>query len=340
MYILKWTLGREKMTKILIALYMALAIALCMALASSVSVAAEPWPAKPVRIIVPFPPGSSPDLVARMLTDKLAQALGQPVIVENKPGAGGNLGTGLVAKAAPDGYTLGLSIPGPLAVNTVLYKKMEYDPFKELAPITLVALSPNVLVVDPKLGVNTVKEFIDYVKARPGKLNYGSIGNGSASHLTMELLKMRSGMDIVHVPYPGSPQVNTAIVSGQIQAGFVVPATAMALAQAGRLKALAVTSSVRSAVVPELPTVAEAGFPGFESSAWIGMVAPAKTPKPIIERLSRELVTILRSQEVREKMLRIYFQPVGTAPEGLSNLMRAERDRWGKVIKQTGASAD
>jgi tripartite-type tricarboxylate transporter receptor subunit TctC len=315
-------------------------IALLMALASGVGMAAETWPAKPVHIIVPFPPGSSPDLIARMLTDKLAQVLGETVIVENKPGAGGNLGTGLVAKAAPDGYTLGLSIPGPLAVNTVLYKKMEYDPFKELAPISLVALSPNVLVVDPKLGVNTVKEFIDYVKARPGKLNYGSVGNGSASHLTMELLKMRSGMDIVHVPYPGSPQVNTAIVSGQIQAGFVVPGTAMALAQAGRLKALAVTSSVRSVVVPELPTVAEAGFPGFESSAWIGMVAPAKTPKPIIERLSRELVTIIRSQEVREKMLRIYFQPVGTAPEGLSNLMRAERDRWAKVIRQSGASVD
>jgi tripartite-type tricarboxylate transporter receptor subunit TctC len=315
-------------------------IALFMAVASSASVAAEAWPAKAVHIIVPFPPGSSPDLIARMLTDKLAQALGQPVIVENKPGAGGNLGTGLVAKAAPDGYTLGLSIPGPLAVNTVLYKKMEYDPFKDLAPITLVALSPNVLVVDPKLGVNTVKEFIDYVKARPGQLNYGSVGNGSASHLTMELLKMRSGMDIVHVPYPGSPQVNTAIVAGQIQAGFVVPATAMALAHAGRLKALAVTSSVRSVVVPELPTVAEAGYPGFESSAWQGIVAPAKTPKPIIDRLSRELVAIIRSQEVREKMLRVYFQAVGTAPEGLSKLMRAERERWAKVIRQTGASVD
>jgi len=317
-----------------------LLIALSMALASSVGVAAETWPAKPVRIIVPFPPGSSPDLIARMLADKLAQALGQPVIVENKPGAGGNLGTGLVAKAEPDGYTLGLSIPGPLAVNTVLYKKMEYDPFKELAPITLVALSPNVLVVDPKLGVNTVKEFIDYVKARPGKLNYGSVGNGSASHLTMELLKMRSGMDIVHVPYPGSPQVNTAIVSGQIQAGFVVPGTAMPLVQSGRVKAIAVTSSARSPVLPDLPTVAEAGFPGFESSAWIGMVAPAKTPKPIIDRLSQELVAIIHSQDVREKMLKIYFQAVGTAPEGLSSLMRSERDRWAKVIKQTGATAD
>ncbi|HEY5291388.1 MAG TPA: tripartite tricarboxylate transporter substrate binding protein [Burkholderiales bacterium] len=315
-------------------------IALSLALASSLAVAAETWPAKAVHIIVPFPPGSSPDLIARMLTDKLAQALGQPVIVENKPGAGGNLGTGLVAKAEPDGYTLGLSIPGPLAVNTVLYKKMEYDPFTELAPITLVALSPNVLIVNPSLGVNSVKEFIAYAKARPGKLNYGSVGNGSASHLTMELLKMQAGIDVVHVPYPGSPQVNTAILANQIQAGFVVPGTAMPLVQSGRVKALAVTSSAKSPVLPDLPTVAEAGFPGFESSAWIGMVAPEKTPKPIIDRLSQELVAIIHSAEVREKMLRIYFQAVGTTPEGLSSLMRSERDRWAKVIKQTGATAD
>ena len=315
-------------------------IALSLAFASSAGVAAETWPAKAVHVIVPFPPGSSPDLIARMLTDKLAQALGHAVIVENKPGAGGNLGTGLVAKAEPDGYTLCLSIPGPLAVNTVLYKKMEYDPFTELAPITLVALSPNVLIVNPSLGVNSVKEFIDYAKARPGKLNYGSVGNGSASHLTMELLKMQAGVDIVHVPYPGSQQVNTAILAGQIQAGFVVPATAMPLAQSGRVKALAVTSNVKSPVLPDLPTVAEAGFPGFESSAWIGMVAPAKTPKPIIDRLNRELVAIIHSQDVREKMLRIYFQAVGTPPEGLSKLMRSEREGWAKVIKQTGASAD
>ena len=302
--------------------------------------AADAWPARAIHLVVPFPPGSSPDLIARLLNDKLAQALGQPVVVENKPGAGGNIGTGLVAKAAPDGYTLGLSIPGPLAVNTVLYKKMEYDPFKELAPITLAALSPNVLIVDPKLGVNTVKEFVAYVKARPGKLNFGSVGNGSASHLTMELLKMQTGMDIVHIPYPGSPQVNTAILSGQIAAGFVVPGTAMPLVQAGRLKAIAVTSSVKSLVLPDLPTVAEAGFPGFESSAWIGIVAPAKTPKPIIDRLARELNAIIRSQDVREKLLRIYFQPVGTAPEGLANLMRAETERWAKVIKASGAKAD
>jgi tripartite-type tricarboxylate transporter receptor subunit TctC len=316
-----------------------LLIALSLALACSLGFAADPWPAKAVHVIVPYPPGSSPDLVARMLTDKLAQALGQAVVVENKPGAGGNIGTGMVAKAEPDGYTIGLSIPGPLAVNTVLFKKMEYDPFTELTPITLVALSPNVLIVNPSLGVNTVKEFIAYARERPGKLNYGSVGNGSASHLTMELLKMQAGIDILHVPYPGSPQVNTAILANQIQAGFVVPGTAMPLVQSGRVKALAVTSLAKSPVLPELPTIAEA-IPGFESSAWIGMVAPAKTPKPVIDRLNHELVAIIQSADVREKMLRIYFQAIGTSPEALSSLMRAERDRWARVIKQSGASAD
>jgi tripartite-type tricarboxylate transporter receptor subunit TctC len=246
----------------------------------------------------------------------------------------------LIAKAEADGYTIGISIPGPLAVNTVLYKKMEYDPFTELAPITLVALSPNVLVVNPSLGVNSVKEFIAYAKERPGQLNYGSVGNGSASHLTMELLKMQAGVDIVHVPYPGSPQVNTAILANQIQAGFVVPGTAMPMVQSGRVKALAVTSGAKSPVLPDLPTIAESGYPGFESGAWLGMVAPAKTPKAIIERLNRELVAIIQSADVREKMQRVYFQAIGTSPEGLATLMRAERDRWAKVIKQTGASVD
>ena len=314
-------------------------IAMVLALASAAGIAAETWPAKAVHVIVPYPPGSSPDLVARMLTDKLAQALGQPGVVENKPGAGGNIGTGMVAKAEPDGYTIGLSIPGPLAVNTVLFKKMEYDPFTELTPITLVALSPNVLIVNPSLGVNTVKEFIAYAKERPGKLNYGSVGNGSASHLTMELLKMQAGIDVLHVPYPGSPQVNTAILANQIQAGFVVPGTAMPLVQSGRVKALAVTSLTKSPVLPDLPTIAEA-IPGFESSAWIGMVAPAKTPKAIIDRLNHELVAIIQSADVREKMLRIYFQAIGTPPDALAGLMRSERDRWAKVIKQSGASAD
>ncbi|HMH18363.1 MAG TPA: tripartite tricarboxylate transporter substrate binding protein [Burkholderiales bacterium] len=317
------------------------------ALAGTVSAPAQPaaggannWPSRAIHMIVPFPAGSSPDLIARLLTEKLAQSLGQAVIVENRPGAGGNLGTGFVARAAPDGYTIGLSIPGPLAVNTVLYKKMEYDPFKDLAPVSLVAASPNVLVVDPKLNVNSVGEFVALARSQPGKLNYGSVGNGSASHLTMELFKEAAGLDIVHVPYPGSPQVNTAILNGQISAGFVVPATAMPLVQSGRLKALAVTTSVRSPVLPGYPTLVEAGYPEVVSTAWQGVVAPAKTPRSIVDRLSRELLAIVRSADVREKMMRLYFQPIGTSPEGLSNLMRSEAERWGKVIRKTGATAD
>jgi tripartite-type tricarboxylate transporter receptor subunit TctC len=308
---------------------------LAAALAGGAAAQAQ-WPSKPVRMIVPFPPGSSPDLVARMLNDRLGAALGQPVVVENRPGAGGMVGTGAVAKAAPDGYTIGLSIPGPLAVNTVLMQKMEYDPFRELAPVTIVAASPNVLVVDPKLGANDLKAFVALAKSRPGKLNYGSVGNGSASHLTMELLKQLTGIDVVHVPYPGSPQVNTAILNGQIAGGFVVPATAMPLVQAGRLKALGATTTTRSVVLPDLPTIAEQGFPGFQSTAWIGAVAPARTPEPIVRRLSEELVRIIRSDDVRGRLIAIYFQPVGTAPEALRLLMREEADRWGKVIRAAG----
>lgn len=296
----------------------------------------DQWPTRPVRMIVPFPPGSSPDLVGRMLAEKLTPALGQPVVVENKPGAGGMVGTAQVANAEPDGYTIGLSIPGPLAVNTVLMQKMAYDPFKELAPITLVAQSPNVLVVDPKLGATTLADFIRIVKASPGKYNFGSVGNGSASHLTMELLKSAAGIDIVHVPYKGSPQVIQGILSGDVAAGFIVPATAMPQVRAGKLRALGATSSVRTVALPDMPTIAEQGFPEFESTAWLGMVAPAKTPQPIVDRLSEALVQAIRSDDVRERMLRIYFQPVGTTPDGLSMLMRSEVDRWGKVIKAAG----
>jgi tripartite-type tricarboxylate transporter receptor subunit TctC len=310
------------------------------AAASAQTSGAKNWPERPLHMIVPFPAGSSPDLIARILAEKLAPALGQPVVVENRPGAGGNLGTALVAKAAPDGYTIGFSIPGPLAVNTVLYKKMEYDPFKDLAPVCLVAASPNLLVVDPKLGISSVKELVALAKSQPGKLNYGSVGNGSASHLTMELFKEAAGMDIVHVPYPGSPQVNAAILSGQVAAGFVVPATAMPLVESGRLKAIAVTTSVRSAVLPEYPTLVESGYPEVVSTAWQGVVAPAKTPKAIVERLGRELVATVRSDEARERMARLYFQPIGSSGAGLASLMRQEVERWGKVIRKTGATAD
>ena len=297
-------------------------------------------PARTLHMIVPFPPGSSPDVIARILTEKLAPALRHPVIVENRPGAGGNVGTAAVARAAPDGYTVGLSIQGPLAVNKVLYKRMEYDPFEDLAPVTLVATSPNLLVVDPKLGVNSVSELVALAKKQPGKLNYGSVGNGSASHLTMELFKERAGIDLLHVPYPGSPQVNAAIAAGDVAAAFVVPATAMPLVQAGRLKALAVSTEKKSAALPAYPSVADSGYPAVVSVAWNAVVAPAGTPKPTIDRLSRELRAIIHSDEVREKLLRLYFEPAGGTPEALGALMRSELERWRRIIEKTGASAD
>jgi len=296
-------------------------------------------PARVLRIIVPFPPGSSPDVIARILTEKLAPALKHPVIVENRPGAGGNVGTAAVARAAPDGYTVGLSIQGPLAVNQVLYKRMDYDPFLDLAPVTLVATSPNLLVVDPKLGVGSVKELVALARKEPGKLNYGSVGNGSASHLTMEMFKDAAGVDIVHVPYPGSPQVNAAIAAGDVAAAFVVPATAMPLVQSGRLKALAVSTEYGSAALPGYPSVAESGFP-VVSVAWNAVVAPAGTPKATIDRLSRELRAIIHSDEVREKLLRLYFEPAGSTPEALGALMRSELERWRRIIVRTGATAD
>jgi tripartite-type tricarboxylate transporter receptor subunit TctC len=294
---------------------------------------ADTWPAKPIRMIVPFPAGSSPDLIARIVTEKLAAALGQAVVVENRPGAGGNIGTGLVAKAAPDGYTLLFTINGPLVTAPSLYRHLSYDPMKQLAPVTLVATSPNVLVVDARLPVHNLREFVTLAKSKPGVLNYGSVGNGSAAHLAMEQLKAMAGIDLQHVPYAGFPQITTAIVGGQVQAGFMVPAIAMPLVTAGKLRLLAVTSSGRTGVLPSVPTVAESGYPGFEAISWQAILAPAGTPAPIVDRLYRELVKIIGSDDVRDKMRAQYFVPAGTAPASLRQTMVSERARWDKVIR-------
>jgi len=284
-------------------------------------------------MVVPFPAGSSPDLIARIVTEKLATVLGQPVVVENRPGAGGNIGTGLVAKAAPDGYSLLFTINGPLVTAPSLYRNLSYDPMKQLAPVTLVATSPNVLVVDARLPAHTLKEFVALAKSKPGALNYGSVGNGSASHLAMEQLKAMAGIDLQHVPYPGFPQITTAIVGGQVQAGFMVPAIAMPMVNAGKLRLLAVTTSGRTGLLPSVPTVAEAGYPGFEAISWQAILAPAGTPAPIIDRLYRELVKIIGSEDVRDKMRAQYFVPAGTAPASLRQTMVSERTRWDKVIR-------
>ena len=309
-------------------------------LALPVRTRAQAWPSRPIRLVVPFPAGSSPDIIARLVTEPLAAALGQPIVVDNKPGAGGNIGTGLVAKAEPDGYTLLFTIQGPLVTAPLLSKNLGYDPFTELAPVTLVATSPNVLVVDPKLGAATLADFVRIAKERKGQLNYGSVGNGSASHLAMELFKARAGLGLVHVPYQGFPQVVNAILAGQVQAGFMVPGIAMGQVRAGKLAALGVTTLGRASALPEIPTFAEQGYPGFEAISWQAVLAPARTPQPIVERLSSELVRIIKSDAVRSKMLTQYFSAAGTAPEALAMLMKAERERWAKVIKAAGVQPE
>ena len=301
---------------------------------------AQAWPARPIKLVVPFPPGSSPDIIGRLVAEPLAAALGQPVVVDNKPGAGGNLGTGMVAKAEPDGYTLLFTIQGPLVTAPLLSKALPYDPVRELAPVTLVATSPNLLVIDPKLGADTLADFVRIAKAQRGALNYGSVGNGSAAHLAMELFKSRAGIDLVHVPYQGFPQVVNAILAGQVQAGFMVPGIAMGQVRAGKLRGLAVSTLGRSSVLPEFATLAEQGYPGFEAISWQAVLAPAKTPAAIVERVSRELVRIVRSDDVRAKMLAQYFSAAGTAPAALANLMTSERERWARVIAAAGVKPE
>ncbi|MBC7481139.1 MAG: tripartite tricarboxylate transporter substrate binding protein [Rhizobacter sp.] len=301
---------------------------------------AQAWPARPIKLVVPFPPGSSPDIIGRLIAEPLGHALGQTVIVDNKPGAGGNVGTAMVAKAEADGYTFLFTIQGPLVTAPLLSKGLSYDPVKDLVPVTLVATSPNVLVVDPKLGANTLADFVRIAKQKQGSLNYGSVGNGSASHLAMELFKARAGLDIVHVPYQGFPQVVNAILAGEVQAGFMVPGIAMGQVRAGKLRALGVTTLGRSGSLPELPSFVEQGYADFEAISWQAVLAPAGMPKAIIERVSRELIRIIKSDEVRARMLGQYFSAAGTAPEALSGLMKSERERWARVIKAAGVKAE
>ncbi|MBA4344701.1 MAG: ABC transporter substrate-binding protein [Methylibium sp.] len=301
---------------------------------------AQGWPTRPIKLVVPFPGGSSPDIIARAIAEPLAQALGQAIVIDNRPGAGGNIGTAAVAKAEPDGYTLLFTIQGPLVTAPLLARKLPYDPFKDLQPVGLVATSPNVLVVDPKLGANTLADFVRIAKEKKGQLNYGSVGNGSAAHLAMESFKSRAGIELTHVPYQGFPQVVNAILAGQVQAGFMVPAIAMGQVRAGKLKALGVTSLGRVGALPEFAPLAEQGYAGFEAISWQAMLAPAGTPPAIIQRLSTELVRIIRSDEVRSKMLNQYFSAAATTPDALAALMQSESRRWGQMIKAAGVQPE
>jgi tripartite-type tricarboxylate transporter receptor subunit TctC len=294
--------------------------------------AAEEWPNRTVKLYVPFGAGSTPDMVARLIADRLAQKLGQPFVVEDKPGASGNLGTDAVAKAEPDGYTLGLSIAGPLAINALLFGKLPYDPRRDFAYVTMVATQPSALAVNTRLGVSTVAELVDLLKRNPGRYNFGSIGKGSVSHLAMEAIALKSGTQIVHVPYTSSPQAMTALLRGDVDM-VCLPAIAVTPQLAsGAAKILAVSTAVRSALLPGIPTLRESGI-DVEADAWNGLIAPAGTPDAIVTEIAREVAEVITAPDIRDRLATQLMEPIpGTGAEFRARI-DADLARWAPVIK-------
>jgi tripartite-type tricarboxylate transporter receptor subunit TctC len=314
--------------------------ALAVGLAVAPAAFADGYPARPVKLVVPFPPGGPLDATGRLIAEKLTAAWGESVVVENRPGAGGNIGADLVAKSAPDGYTILLGALSTHAVNPSLYAKMPYDAVKDFAPITLLAVTPNVLVVNPALPVKSVKELVAYAKANPGKLSFASGSNGSAGHLAGELFKTDTGTDIVHIPYKGAAPAMQALLAGDVQFMFDNLASAMAQVKAGKVRALAVTTAERSPLVPDLPTMAEAGLPGFDISTWYGLLAPAATPKDVIAKWNAEVTRILNTPEVRERLAAQGAVATPTTPEQFAAFIGREIPKYAKIVKASGAKID
>jgi len=306
---------------------------------------AQTWPSKPVRIVVPFPPGGTTDIVARSIGVELQRMWQHAVVIENRPGAGGNIGADLVAKAAPDGYTLLMGTVGTHAINKALFEqngaKMPFDPAKDFVPITLAAGVPNVMVINPKLPVNTVAEFIAYAKARPGQLNMASSGNGTSIHLSGELFKTVTGVYMVHFPYRGSAPAITDLIAGNMNVMFDNLPSALPHIKSGRLKALAVTSRTRSPALPDVPTIEEAaGLKGFDASSWFGLFAPAGTPRAIVDRIQADVAKALAQPEVRERFIAQGADPGGNTPDQFAAFIRAETDKWSRVVKFSNAKVD
>ena len=301
---------------------------------------APAYPTKPIRIVVPFPPGGATDILARDVAQKLTEAWGQQVIVDNRPGAGGNVGSELVAKSAPDGYTLEMGTVGTHAINASLYAKMPYDHVKDFAPIILVAAVPNVLEVNPAIPVNSVTELIAYAKANPGKLNFASSGNGTSIHLSGELFKVMAGVEMTHVPYKGSAPALQDLVGGQVQIMFDNLPPSLPMIRAGKLRALAVTSAARAPALPDVPTVAEAGLPGFEASSWFGLLAPAGTPPAIVAKINGEVAAWLATPEAKEQLSKQGAAAAGGTPDDFAKHIAAETAKWAKVVKASGAKVD
>ncbi len=291
------------------------------------------YPVKPIRLVVPFAPGGSTDTIARLIGQKLDEALGQQVIIDNRPGAGGNLGVDYVAKSAPDGYTLIFGHVGTFGFGPSLYAKLPYDPIRDFAPVALFAMVPNMLVVHPSLPANNVRELVALARARPGQLNYGSSGNGSASHLATEYFKLLSKTDITAIPYKGTGPLVTDLIAGQTSLTITGVPPLYPHVQSGRLRALAVGSVKRLPLLPSLPTIAEAGVPGYESSTWFGPLAPAKTPREIIVRLNAELMKMLQRPDVRARFAAEGIEALGSTPEEFGTYIKSEIERWSRVIK-------
>lgn len=307
---------------------------------SASAVAAADYPDRPIRLIAPFAAGGPSDIMARLVSQKLNESMGQPIVVDNRAGAGGAVGCEIAAKAAPDGYTLLLGSSGNLSVNPSLYKKLPYDPVKDFQPITQLEAGPQVLVVHPAVAAKSVQELIALAKARPHALNFASGGTGTGNHLASELFKATAGIDIVHVPYKGTGQALTDLVGGQVQMMMSSLLPAIPQIKAGRLRGLAVTSVKRTPVLPELPTIAESGMPGFETTSWHGILVPAKTPKAIATRLHDELVKMLGQPDVRARLASEGIDAIGNTPQEFAAYIRSETVKYAKVIKQAGITAE
>ena len=315
-----------------------LIFSLVAALASG-PVLSQAYPARPIKLIVPYPPGGSADLVGRLLAQEMSKGLGQPVLVENRPGAGSTIGVGLVAKAPPDGYSIGLGTSASLVINVALMK-LPYDPVKDLAPISLVGTLPLVAVAYPGAGIESVGDLIAKAKARPGAIVFGSPGNGTPQHLAGELFKMMTGANLVHVPYKGGSPALTALIAGEIPVAFSDLSTALPYIRSGKARGLATTGSRRPAAAADLPTMAEAGLAGYEIIGWYGLVAPAGTPPQIVQQLNAEVNRVVNLPEVREKLLAVAVEPMTSTPEQFSALIAAEIPRWARLVQASGAKLD
>jgi len=305
-----------------------------------VAASAQAYPAKPVRIVIPFPPGQATDVIGRVVAQKLGDALGKGFIVDNRPGANGIIGIETVVKAPPDGYTLLITPSGSLVINPSLYTKLSYEPLRDLAPIALLGLIPLVVVAHPSLPVKSVNDVIKLAKSKPGTLSYASSGPGSAQHLAMEMLKYRTGMDLLHVPYKGSAPAVTDLMAGQVPLMFDTVASSLPIIRDGRIKPIAVGLAKRSVVLPNVPTLDESGVKGFQVAGWAGFLAPAKTPQAIVQQLNAEVLKILGQPDIRERIVSLGMEPASTTPEAFSAFMKSETAKWAQAVKLSGVKAD